>query len=167
MIILIVLYANSRYMIMTVISILHLFNLPNLLVIIVKIWNQFIKSLFLMLAAVAPINFANIQLRETIVDLGSGAGIDILLSANHVGKLGKVIGIDITDEMLKKSRRNTKDNGHIKAEFRKEDIEKRIPIEDNTVDLVISNCVINLTNTDKVSTFAEINRILKPNSGGS
>ena len=71
----------------------------------------------------------------------------------------KVIGIDITDEMLEKARRNTKDNGHINAEFRKRDIEKRITIEDNTVDIVISNCVINLT-TDKVSTFNEINRIL-------
>jgi SAM-dependent methyltransferase len=108
----------------------------------------------------APIDFANIQARETIVDLGSGAGIDILLlSANRLGKLCKVIGIDITDEMLEKARRNTKDNGHINAEFRKKDIEKRIPIEYNTVDIVISNCVINLT-TDKVSTFNEINRIL-------
>lgn len=107
----------------------------------------------------APIDFANIQSRETIVDLGSGAGIDILLSANRLGKLCKVIGIDITDEMLEKARRNTKDNGHINAEFRKRDIEKRITIEDNTVDIVISNCVINLT-TDKVSTFNEINRIL-------
>lgn len=166
MIILIVLYASSRYDNDGNIDTSSLQS-TKLIGYHCKDMESIHQVAILNVGCGAPINFANIQLRETIVDLGSGAGIDVLLSANRLGKLGKVIGIDITDEMLEKSRRNTKDNGHIKAESRKEDIEKRIPIENNTVDLVISNCVINLTTTDKVSTFNEINRILKPNSGGS
>jgi arsenite methyltransferase len=112
----------------------------------------------------APLHFADLREGETIVDLGSGAGIDVFLSANKIGGSGRVIGIDMTDEMLEKARKNAKDNGYTNVEFRKGDIEKRIPIEDNTVDLVISNCVINLT-TDKVSTFKEIYRILKHSQG--
>jgi len=102
----------------------------------------------------APTKFANIIQGETVVDLGSGAGIDVFLAANQVGKAGKAIGIDMTDEILEKARRNASDNGYTNVEFRKGDIEKRIPVEDNVVDLGISNCVINLT-TDKVSTFKE------------
>jgi arsenite methyltransferase len=113
----------------------------------------------------APLHFADIREGETIVDLGSGAGIDVFLSANKIGGAGRVIGIDMTDEMLEKARKNAKDNRYTNVEFRKGDIEKRIPIEDNTVDLVISNCVINLT-TDKVSTFKEIYRILKHGGQG-
>jgi arsenite methyltransferase len=86
------------------------------------------------------------------------------LSANRVGGSGKVIGIDLTDEMLEKARRNAKENGYTNVEFRKGDIEKRIPVDDNSVDLVISNCVINLT-TEKVNTFKEVNRILKQGQG--
>jgi arsenite methyltransferase len=112
----------------------------------------------------APTKFANIREGETVVDLGSGAGIDVFLSSNQVGNSGKVIGVDITDEMLEKARKNVKDNGYTNVEFRKGDIERRIPVEDNTVDLAISNCVINLT-SDKVSTFKGIYRILK-NDGG-
>ena len=112
----------------------------------------------------APINFADIRQGEIVVDLGSGAGIDVFLSANKVGKSGKVIGIDMTDEMLEKASKNAKDNGYTNVEFRKGDIEKRIPVEDNSVDVVISNCVINLT-TDKVTTFKEIYRILKKHGG--
>jgi SAM-dependent methyltransferase len=99
-----------------------------------------------------------------VVDLGSGAGIDVFLAANKVGKLGKVIGVDMTDEMLEKARKNANDNGYTNVEFRKGDIERRIPVEDNAADLVISNCVINLT-ADKAATFKEIYRILK-NDGG-
>src|SRR5215212_5230926 len=87
-----------------------------------------------------------------------------ILSANEVGKSGRVIGIDMTDEMLQKARKNANDNGYANVEFRKGDIERRIPVEDNTADLVISNCVINLT-SDKTATFKEIYRILK-NDGG-
>jgi SAM-dependent methyltransferase len=112
-----------------------------------------------------PTKFANIRQGEVVVDLGSGAGIDVFLSANQVGKSGKVIGIDMTGEMLEKARKNAKDNGYTNVEFRKGDIEKRIPVEDNAADLVISNCVINLT-TYKVATFKEIYRILKNDGGG-
>jgi arsenite methyltransferase len=112
----------------------------------------------------APLHHAEVGEGETVVDLGSGAGIDVFLSANKVGGSGKVIGIDLTDEMLEKARRNAKENGYTNVEFRKGDIEKRIPVDDNSVDLVISNCVINLT-TDKVDTFKEVHRILKHGQG--
>ena len=112
----------------------------------------------------APAKFSDIRQGEVIVDLGSGAGIDVFLASNKAGKSAKVIGIDMTDEMLDKARKNANDNGYTNVEFRKGDIEKRIPIEDNTADLALSNCVINLT-TDKISTFKEIYRILK-NAGG-
>lgn len=112
----------------------------------------------------APTKFSDIREGETIVDLGSGAGIDVFLAANKVGKSGKVIGVDMTDEMLEKAKKNAKDNGYTNVQFVKGDIESRIPVEDNTTDLVISNCVINLT-PNKVATFKEIHRILK-NSGG-
>src|SRR5918994_697339 len=108
----------------------------------------------------APLHPANVREGETVVDLGSGAGIDVFLSANKVGESGRVIGIDLTDEMLEKARRNAKENGYTNVEFRKGDIEKRIPVDDNSVDLVISNCVINLT-TNKVDTFKDVHRILK------
>ena len=112
----------------------------------------------------APLHYAAAKDGETIVDLGSGAGIDVFLSANKVGGSGKVIGIDMTDEMLEKGRRHAKENGYTNVEFRKGDIEKRIPVDDNSVDLVISNCVINLT-TNKVDTFKEVHRILKQGQG--
>jgi arsenite methyltransferase len=111
-----------------------------------------------------PTKVAGIREGEVVVDLGSGAGIDVFLSANQVGKSGKVIGIDMTDEMLEKAKKNANDNGYTNVEFRKGDIERRIPVDDNTTDLVISNCVINLT-ADKAATFKEIYRILK-NEGG-
>ena len=112
----------------------------------------------------APLHHVAAKEGETVVDLGSGAGIDVFLSANKVGRSGKVIGIDLTDEMLEKARRNAKENGYTNVEFRKGDIEKRIPVDDNSVDLVISNCVINLT-TNKVDTFKEVHRILKQGQG--
>jgi arsenite methyltransferase len=108
----------------------------------------------------APLNFADIKESETIVDLGSGAGIDVFLSAKRVGGRGKVIGIDMTNEMLEKARRNAKAYGYLNVEFREGDIEKKIPVNDSTADLVISNCVINLT-MDKVGAFREVHRILK------
>lgn len=108
----------------------------------------------------APLNFADIKEGESVVDLGSGAGIDVFLSAKRVGARGRVIGIDMTDEMLEKARRNAKVHGYLNVEFRKGDIEKKIPVNDSTADLVISNCVINLT-IDKVSAFREVYRVLK------
>jgi ubiquinone/menaquinone biosynthesis C-methylase UbiE len=111
-----------------------------------------------------PTKFAFVKEGDTVVDLGSGAGIDVFLVANIVKDTGNVIGIDMTDEMLEKARKNAAENGYANVEFRKGDIEERIPVEDNTADIVISNCVINLT-TDKVKTFKEIYRILKPSGG--
>jgi arsenite methyltransferase len=111
-----------------------------------------------------PTKFAFVKKGDTVVDLGSGAGIDVFLAANIVTDSGRVIGIDMTDEMLEKARKNAAENGYANVEFRKGDIEERIPVEDNTADIVISNCVINLT-TDKVKTFKEIYRILKPSGG--
>ncbi|MGI0017550.1 MAG: arsenite methyltransferase [Nitrosotalea sp.] len=108
----------------------------------------------------APIKFANLKDGETVVDLGSGAGIDVFLSVNKVSKSGKVIGIDMTDQMLDKARVNAKEGNYTNVEFRKGDIENNIPVDDNTVDVVISNCVINLT-ADKTSAFREVRRILK------
>lgn len=108
----------------------------------------------------APLNHANLQEGEIVVDLGSGAGIDVFLSANKVLDSGRVIGIDMTDEMLCKARENSIKGNYTNVEFRKGDIEENIPVDDSTVDAVISNCVINLT-TDKISAFKEVHRILK------
>jgi arsenite methyltransferase len=112
----------------------------------------------------APLNFADIKDGELVVDLGSGAGIDVFLSAKRVGAHGRVIGIDMTDEMLEKAKRNAKVYSYLNVEFRKGDIEKKIPVKDNTADLVISNCVINLT-IDKVNAFREVYRVLKQGGG--
>lgn len=109
-----------------------------------------------------PTKFAHINVGDVVVDLGSGAGIDAFLAANIVKETGKVIGVDMTDEMLEKARQNAERHEYKNVEFRQGDIEKRIPVEDNSVDAVISNCVINLT-SDKANTFKEIFRILKPN----
>jgi SAM-dependent methyltransferase len=108
----------------------------------------------------APLNFASIKEGDTVVDLGSGAGIDVFLSANKVKVSGKVIGIDMTDEMLERGRNNAQQAGYSNVEFRKGDIERRIPIDHNTVDVAISNCVINLI-IDKTAAFKEIYRILR------
>ena len=110
----------------------------------------------------APLKFANLKGGETVVDLGSGAGIDAFLASKLLGKEGKVIGIDMTDEMLVKARKTLIANNYKNIEFRKGDIEEKIPIEDNSIDVVISNCVINLT-SNKTNTFKEIYRILKKN----
>ena len=112
-----------------------------------------------------PTKFAIINDGDTVVDLGSGAGIDVFLAANIVKDSGKVIGIDMTDKMLEKARNNAEKYGYKNVEFRKGDIEKRIPVDDNSVNVVISNCVINLT-SNKLDTFREIYRILKPNGIG-
>src|SRR5215210_8825709 len=108
----------------------------------------------------APVKFADLQKGETVVDFGSGGGIDVFLSANKVSNAGKVIGIDMTDEMLERARRNAKEGGYTNVDFRKGDIEKRIPVDENSTDVVISNCVINLT-MNKVDAFKEVHRILK------
>lgn len=113
----------------------------------------------------APLNFAELKEGETIVDLGSGAGIDAFLASKHVKDGGRVIGIDFTDDMLKKATTAAIEHGFKNVEFRKGDIESKIPVEDHLVDAVISNCVINLT-TDKVKAFKEVYRILKKGGKG-
>lgn len=110
----------------------------------------------------APLNHANLKEGEIVVDLGSGAGIDIFLASQKVSNSGKAIGIDMTDQMLEKARENALKGNYSNVEFRKGDIEENIPLCNNTVDAVISNCVINLT-TNKTNAFKEVFRILKHN----
>lgn len=107
-----------------------------------------------------PLAFAGVKEDETVLDLGSGAGIDCFIAAQKVGPSGKVIGLDMTPAMLEAARRNAKAGGYTNVEFRKGDAED-MPIESASVDWVISNCVINLA-PDKQKVFAEINRVLKP-----
>jgi len=107
-----------------------------------------------------PIALASIKEGETILDLGSGAGFDCFLASNKVGPEGKVIGVDMTAEMVAKARDNALKGGYKNVEFRLGEIEK-LPVEDNTIDLVISNCVINLV-PDKEQAFREAFRVLKP-----
>jgi SAM-dependent methyltransferase len=97
---------------------------------------------------------------ETVLDLGSGGGIDVLLSARRVGATGKVYGLDMTDEMLALARANQAKAGATNVEFLKGEIE-RIPLPDNSVDVIISNCVINLS-SDKAQVLREAFRVLKP-----
>ena len=108
----------------------------------------------------APINHTQLKEGETVVDLGSGAGIDIFLAARKVLDSGRAIGIDMTDDMLQKARENAKKGSYPNVEFKKGDIEENIPLNGNSVDAVISNCVINLT-TNKTNAFKEVFRILK------
>lgn len=107
-----------------------------------------------------PTALATIQPGETVLDLGSGGGIDVLLSARRVGPSGKVYGLDMTDEMLELARANQAKAGITNAEFLKGDIE-HLPLPDKSVDLIISNCVINLS-PDKDQVLAEAFRVLKP-----
>jgi arsenite methyltransferase len=107
-----------------------------------------------------PTAFAEIRPGDVVLDLGSGAGIDCFLAANATGPEGRVIGIDMTDEMLDRARKNAERGGYANVEFRKGVIED-LPVESASVDVVISNCVINLS-PDKAKVFAEIHRVLKP-----
>jgi arsenite methyltransferase len=107
-----------------------------------------------------PTAVAAIAEGETVLDLGSGGGIDVLLSARRVGPHGKVYGLDMTDEMLDLARRNTAEAGATNVEFLKGHIEA-IPLPDASVDLVISNCVINLS-VDKPAVMTEMYRVLRP-----
>jgi len=107
-----------------------------------------------------PLAMASLKPGEIVVDIGSGGGIDVFLAANRVGKSGHVIGVDMTPAMLKRARESAMKNGYVQVEFRQGDAEN-LPVEDNSVDVVISNCVINLTE-DKGKAFQEIYRILKP-----
>jgi len=107
-----------------------------------------------------PLSRADLKLGETVLDLGSGAGFDAFLAAERVGKPGKVIGVDMTAEMVEKARINAEKLNISNVDFRHGEIE-RLPVEDHSVDVVISNCVINLS-PDKSAVFGEIYRTLKP-----
>ncbi len=107
-----------------------------------------------------PVVLADLAAGEVVLDLGSGGGIDVLLSARRVGPTGKAYGLDMTDEMLEVARANQARAGITNVEFLKGRIEA-VPLPDSTVDVVISNCVINLS-TDKAAVFAEAFRVLRP-----
>jgi len=107
-----------------------------------------------------PLAFSEVRPGDVVLDLGSGAGIDLLLAAKKVGRAGKVIGVDMTDAMIEKARENISAAGLTNVEVRKGIIED-LPVETASVDWVISNCVINLS-PEKPRVFAEIARVLKP-----
>lgn len=107
-----------------------------------------------------PIALASLKKGEIVLDLGSGAGFDSFLAANRVGEEGKVIGVDMTPEMIDKARKNAGKGGYTNVEFRLGEIE-HLPVADTSVDVIISNCVINLA-PDKTRVFNEAFRVLKP-----
>jgi len=107
-----------------------------------------------------PVALASLREGETVLDLGAGAGFDCFLAADKVGKSGKVIGVDMTPEMIKKARENARKGNYGNVEFRLGEIEN-LPVADNSVNAVISNCVINLA-PDKRRVFTEAFRVLKP-----
>jgi SAM-dependent methyltransferase len=107
-----------------------------------------------------PTAFASLKPGEVVVDLGCGGGLDVFLAARKVGPTGRAIGIDMTPEMIALARRNAQRAGHTNCEFHLATID-RLPLEDASVDCVISNCVINLA-VDKPAVFREIARVLKP-----
>ena len=107
-----------------------------------------------------PLAFAGVEPGQVVLDIGSGAGIDCLLAAERVGPAGRVIGVDMTPEMLRRAEANEAAAGHTNVEFRLGEAE-RLPVADASVDWVISNCVINLS-PDKPAVFREIHRVLRP-----
>jgi len=108
----------------------------------------------------APVERLELEPGETVLDLGSGGGIDVFLAARKVGPEGRVIGVDMTPAMLDRARANAAKGGYTNVEFREGRLEK-LPVEDASVDAVTSNCVINLV-PDKAAVFGEIARVLKP-----
>ena len=107
-----------------------------------------------------PLAIAEVRAGDTVLDLGSGAGFDCFLAAPRVGPSGRVIGVDMTGAMIAKARENARQGGFSNVEFRLGEIES-LPVEEASVDLVISNCVLNLV-PDKAAAFREIARVLKP-----
>lgn len=107
-----------------------------------------------------PTALAGLKEGEVVLDLGSGGGIDVFIAAKKVGPTGKAIGVDMTQEMLDLATKNAEELGFENVEFRKGDIEE-LPVEDGTIDVIISNCVINLA-PDKDKVFREAYRVLKP-----
>lgn len=107
-----------------------------------------------------PVALASLKKGDIVLDLGSGAGFDVFLASKRVGKIGCVIGVDMTPEMIDKAKENAQKGGYKNVEFRLGEIEK-LPVSDNSIDVIISNCVINLS-PDKESVFKEAFRVLKP-----
>jgi arsenite methyltransferase len=107
-----------------------------------------------------PTALAELKEGETVLDLGSGGGIDVFLAANKVGTNGKVIGVDMTDEMVKNALKNAEEGKYENVEFKLGEIEN-LPVDENSIDVIISNCVINLT-PDKLIAYKEAFRVLKP-----
>jgi len=118
------------------------------------------KEAILGLGCGSPTAVASLKKGEVVLDLGSGSGIDVFIAASKVGPKGRVIGVDMTKEMVGRAKRLAKANGYKNVEFRLGEIE-RLPVEDGSVDTIISNCVINLS-TDKDKVFREALRVLKP-----
>jgi SAM-dependent methyltransferase len=107
-----------------------------------------------------PTALADLKGGETVLDLGAGAGIDVFLAAKKVGEQGRVIGVDLTEDMVAQGSRLAEEHGYGNVEFRLGDID-HLPVAAGTVDVVISNCVINLT-PDKLASFQEVHRVLRP-----
>jgi SAM-dependent methyltransferase len=114
----------------------------------------------LVLGCGAPVQHLALKPGEAVLDLGSGAGIDVFLAAKEVGPSGRVIGVDMTPAMLERARTNASKGGYTNVEFREGRLE-RLPVDDASIDAVTSNCVINLV-PDKAAVFREISRVLKP-----
>jgi len=108
----------------------------------------------------SPVAYVGLKDGETVLDLGSGGGIDAFLAAKKVGPKGKVIGVDMNESMIRRAKEAAEEYGFKNVDFRLGEIEK-MPVEDNTVDAIISNCVINLS-PDKPQVFREAHRVLKP-----
>ena len=107
-----------------------------------------------------PVALASLKEGETVLDLGSGGGMDAFLASKKVGPTGKVIGVDMTQQMIDKAKATASENGYKNVEFRLGEIES-LPLEDESVDVIISNCVVNLA-PDKLKVFKEAYRVLKP-----
>lgn len=107
-----------------------------------------------------PVTLASLKKGEIVLDLGSGAGFDCFLAADKVGENGKVIGVDMTPDMVEKAKNNARNSNYTNVDFRLGEIEN-LPLDNNSVDVVISNCVINLS-PDKKRVFEEVYRVLKP-----
>ncbi len=122
--------------------------------------NGYVAEADLGLGCGLPTDFAGINEGDTVVDLGSGAGNDVFIARSITGEKGKVIGIDMTPEMINKANKNKEKTGFKNVEFHLAEIEST-PIESNSVDVVVSNCVLNLS-PEKEKAFTEIKRILKP-----
>ncbi|MGH2574791.1 MAG: arsenite methyltransferase [Ignavibacteria bacterium] len=122
--------------------------------------NEIPKEANMGLGCGNPLSRAEIKKGEVVIDLGSGGGIDCFLAAKQVGDSGKVIGVDMTPEMIKIAKRNAEKSGYKNVEFLLSKIEN-LPVDDDTADVIISNCVVNLS-PDKQNVYDEVFRVLKP-----